>query len=599
MRGRAAGAGADVGFIPESDIDRVREAADIVSVISEHVALKQAGRRFVGLCPFHGDSKPSFTVDPQRQSWYCFGCHEGGNVFTFITRMTNLTFPEAVRELAGRFGIKIAERAGDKGESRHRDVIFRVNEAAARFYENVLWGERGRAGREYLKRRGLSQSLAERFRLGLALDGWDHLAGHLSREGFEAGPAEKAGLLRSKRPGRYYDLFRNRLMFPIRDGRGRVVGFGGRTLGDDDAKYINSPESAVFDKKNTLYGLEVTREAVVSGGRAIVVEGYLDLLSLVEAGVEPVVAPMGTALTRGHVRRLKAVCKEVVLVFDGDAAGVKAALRSMPFFLSEGAPAKVVLLPAGEDPDSFVRDKGAAAFMDLVDRAPWMIDFAIDRVVAECDGSKTGRAEAVGRMRPLLRAVADPVERSLHVRDLAVKLALDQDAVARALAKGDGPWDRSDRNQRQPESPRNLSPAMQDVLALAVSDDTARARLLESGALRDLAGNGWLGALVTAIESLDEVDGAVWPTDLYSRLDDPDLQAWISVLDHRSVREPERLVDDLVRAGRIRRVRDELASLQEEMKTARAAGDLERESDALARARLLQRQLNDSREARV
>jgi DNA primase len=590
-----------VGFIPEADIDRVRQAADIVSVVSEHIALKQAGRRFVGLCPFHGDSKPSFTVDPQRQSWYCFGCHEGGNVFTFTTRMTNLTFPEAVRELAGRFGVRISERAADAREDGRRDEIFRVNEAAARFYERVLWGERGGTGRAYLEKRGLSQATAERFRLGLALDGWDHLAGHLAREGLDSGPAAAAGLLRSKHQGRFYDLFRNRLMFPIRDARGRVAGFGGRTLGDDDAKYINSPESPVFDKKSTLYGLDVTREAIVSGGRAIVVEGYLDLLSLYEAGVPPVVAPMGTALTRGHVRRLKAICREVFLVFDGDAAGVKAALRSLPLFLSEGATARVVLLPEGEDPDSFVRTRGPAAFLELVDQAPLMIDFAIGRVVAECDGTKAGRAEAVARMRPLLRAVTDPVERSLHLRDLAVKLALDEEAVIRAVAKGGGPWDtdRAERARPSQDRERSIAPALQDVLALALSDPAARARLIESGALRDLTGEGWLGTLVKAIEALDEVDGAVWPADLYSRLDDPELQAWVSVLDRRPVREPERLIDDLVRAGRIRHVRAELARLKEEMKTARAAGDLERESEALARARLLQRQLNNPREAHV
>ncbi len=590
-----------MGFIPEADIDRVRQAADIVSVVSEHIALKQAGRRFVGLCPFHGDSKPSFTVDPARQSWYCFGCHEGGNVFTFTTRMTNLTFPEAVRELAGRFGVRIAERAADRGEDGRRDEIFRINEAGARFYERVLWGKRGGPGRAYLEKRGLSRTTAEQFRLGLALPGWDHLAGHLAREGLDPGPAAAAGLLRSKRPGRFYDLFRNRLMFPIRDARGRVAGFGGRTLGDDEAKYINSPESPVFDKKSTLYGLDVTREAIVSGGRAIVVEGYLDLLSLYEAGVQPVATPMGTALTRGHVRRLKAICREVFLVFDGDAAGVKAALRSLPLFLSEGAPARVVLLPGGEDPDSFVRDKGAAAFLELVDQAPLMIDFAIDRVVTECDGTKAGRAEAVARMRPLLRAVTDPVERSLHLRDLAIRLALDEEAVVRAMARGEGPWDTDRAERTRPGEGREhtIAPPLQDVLALALSDPAARTRLIESGGLRDLAGEGWLEGLVTAIEALDEVDGAVWPADLYSRLADPELQAWVSVLDRRSVREPERLIDDLVKAGRVRRVRAELARLKEEMKTARAAGDLERESEALARARLLQRQLNNPREAHV
>ncbi|MBU0514589.1 MAG: DNA primase [Proteobacteria bacterium] len=585
--------------MPESDIDRVREAADIVSVVSEHVALRPAGRRLTGLCPFHGDSKPSFMVNPERQTWHCFGCHEGGNVFTFVMRVTNLTFPEAVRDLAGRFGVSVTERRGGEGDSRRREELLAVNQAAAEFYEDVLWGDRGREGRDYIeKTRGLSLSLAKRFRLGMALEGWDHLARHLARQGVDPKLAASTGLLRSKRPGRYYDLFRHRLMFPIRDGQGRVVGFGGRTLGDDDAKYLNSPESPVFDKKSTLYGLDQTRKAILAARRAIVVEGYLDLLSLYQAKVEAVVAPMGTALSRGHVRRLKGLGREAVLVFDGDAAGVQAALRSLPFFLAEGAPARVVLLPQGEDPDSFVRTRTAAAFMDLVDAAPLMMDFAIDRVVARCDGTKQGRAEAVGRMRPLLRAVSDPVELSLHVRDLARRLAVDEHAVQAALAGADRPWGREaagEPDQGQGPLPNKVL----DTLAVAVSDPAARERLLESGALRELVGEGRVLALVEAIESLDEVAGAAWPADLISRLTDDQLPSLVASLEERSVREADRLVEDLVIHGRQRQIKSELAELRQEMLEAQAAGDEARETEAVARARLLQRQLNNPSEAHV
>ncbi len=588
-----------MGFIPETDIDRVREAADIVSVVAEHIALKPAGRRMMGLCPFHGDSKPSFVVNPDRQTWHCFGCHEGGNVFTFVMRVTNLTFPEAVRELAGRFGVSITERGGGEGDSRRREALLAVNRAAAEFYQDVLWGDHGREGRDYLEeKRGLSLSLAKRFGLGLALEDWDHLARYLNGRGVDPKLAASVGLLRSKQAGRYYDFFRHRLMFPIRDGQGRVAGFGGRTLGDDDAKYINSPESPVFDKKSTLYGLDQTRGAILAERRAIVVEGYLDLLSLVEAGVEPVVAPMGTALSRGHVRRLKGLGREAVLVFDGDAAGVQAALRSLPFFLAEGAPARVVLLPQGEDPDSFVRDKGAAAFMDLVEAAPLMMDFAIDRVVAQCDGTKHDRAEAVARMRPLLRAVSDPVERSLHVRDLARQLAVDEHAVQAALAGDDRPWGR--RAAQEPDRERRQLPKqVLDALAVAVFEPTARERLLESGVLRDLVGGGWGLALVEAIESLDELPGAAWPADLISRLTDDGLRSVVASLEDRTVREADRLVEDLVIHGRQRQIKSELAELRQEMLEAQAAGDEEREAEAVARARLLQRQLNNPSEAHV
>jgi len=295
---------------------------------------------------------------------------------------------------------------------------------------------------------------------------------------------------------------------------------------------------------------------------------------------------------------LKGLGREAVLVFDGDAAGVQAALRSLPFFLAEGAPARVVLLPQGEDPDSFVRDKGAAAFMDLVDAAPLMMDFAIDRVVAQCDGTKNGRAEAVARMRPLLRAVSDPVERSLHVRDLARRLAVDEHAVQAALAGDDRPWRRSAAGETDRER-RLLPTKVLDTLAVAVFDPAARERLMESGALRELVGGGWGLALVEAIESLDEVAGAAWPADLISRLADDGLRSVVASLEDREVREPDRLVEDLVVHGRQRQIKSELAELRQEMLEAQAAGDEEREAEAVARARLLQRQLNNPSEAHV
>jgi len=410
--------------------NRIREVTDIVRLIGEHVELKKAGASFLGLCPFHSEKTPSFSVNPARQFFHCFGCGESGDVFSFMMKFHRLSFPEALRELADRAGIELPRRSLSEAEKkavRERELLYRVNEAAARFYQKWLdssWGEEARA---YLAKRRIPAEAIRRYRLGCAphpdQGGWRCLFDALRRQGMAPETMERAGLVVRRENGGWYDRFRNRIMFPILDLSGRVVAFGGRILDDSRPKYMNSPESPIFDKSRLLFGLGQHKEAIRTRGRALVVEGNFDLLSLAAAGIEEVVAPLGTALTRGHVRSLRGYCSEVILLFDGDEAGLKAAMRAVPFFLSEQVDARVALLPGGEDPDSLVRSRGRAAVDELLDQARELPEFVFGTLVRRHGLTLSGKNRIIEELQPLFAAAADR-QRALLAAHFSEKLGL-------------------------------------------------------------------------------------------------------------------------------------------------------------------------------
>jgi DNA primase len=323
--------------------------------VGQYVKLQQRGRNLLGLCPFHADTKPSFTVAPDKGIFHCFGCGVGGNVFSFVMQYHRLSFPEAVAELAKRYGIPLTfQDLGPEGgkSAQKRQLLQEINTLAAAFYEAALKGPEGQPGRDYLAKRGLTPEVIKTFRLGYAPNQWDGLSRHLQNRGVSLDAAQEVGLLVPRASGGYYDRFRDRIMFPILDRQNRVLAFGGRVVGEGEPKYLNSPESPLFSKGRHLFGLPQAAEALRQTGEALVVEGYLDLLALRVHGVEPVVATLGTALTREQVRLLKGVAAKAVLVFDGDAAGARAMQRALPLFLQEGLPVRVLPLPPGLDPDS-------------------------------------------------------------------------------------------------------------------------------------------------------------------------------------------------------------------------------------------------------
>jgi len=411
------------------DVTRVREATDIVSVIGQHVALVPAGENFKGLCPFHADTKPSLTVSPAKQLYYCFGCGEGGNVFTFVMKREGLAFGDALRALAARAGITLAAARRPSVEVRTRDRLRAVMAAAADFYYKNLRSDNqlARAARDYLRRHGVADDAVETWRLGLAPDSWDAFLRHAAVAGFGADELQAAGLaVPSKERGGFYDRFRKRIVFPIHDAAGEVVAFGGRILGEGEPKYLNSPNTALYNKSQILYGLFQNRAAIARAGTCVVVEGYLDLIGLYQAGITNVVASCGTALTAEAATALARYARDFVLLFDGDDAGVRAARRAGAVLLARGVRVRVATLAPGRDPFDAGQDGTAqAALAAAVD---WL-DFVVGLVVAEHAGDHVGAALAATReLAPAIAAIPDELERQFWRRRLAARLGIDAGA---------------------------------------------------------------------------------------------------------------------------------------------------------------------------
>lgn len=400
-------------------VDDIRERCDLVEIISAHVALRKRGKTLVGLCPFHNEKTPSFHVMPERQIWKCFGCGEGGDVFSFVQKLENLTFAEAAEQLARKAGITIERSEQAAREYSERDRILRVNNVACAYFRKML--ESSDAALKYIEKRGLTQATVEKYRLGFAPDSWDGLLNYLARERVSPADAVRAGLIvpRESSTG-FYDRFRGRLMFPIQDTSERIIAFGGRALGDEEPKYLNSPETPLFAKNRTLYGLNFARRAVSQQDRLTVVEGYMDVITAQEAGFEGTVATLGTALTDEHVNVIARFTKNVVLSFDADSAGMKAALRSAPIFEQAGFSVRILNMPKGEDPDSLLRGGDTSRFATLLERALPIPDFRVKHILAGYDlNTDEGKTSALQEAVAVMAEVESAVERERLIRLLA------------------------------------------------------------------------------------------------------------------------------------------------------------------------------------
>ena len=409
---------------------QVKEQADIVQIIGESVDLKRAGARFLGRCPFHGEKTPSFSVHPGQQFYHCFGCGESGDVFSFMMKYHNLDFPSALQELARRYQIELPQKHSSPAEQEkenQRKAMYAVNAKAARLFREYLLQSRGAApARAYLERRGIPPDVQEKFQLGYAPSvesvGWNFLGSSL--QGEESTAAEAVGLLVRNDKGGTYDRFRDRILFPIFDPKGRISGFGGRIVGDGQPKYMNSPESPVFDKGRSLLGLFQQAPEIRSRQRVVLVEGNFDMISLVVHGCPNVAAPLGTALTRPQLKLLRHYADNAILLFDGDAAGVKAAVRAVPLFLAEQMGAKVALLPPNHDPDTFIREKGQEEMERLLDSAVPLAEFALTKLIEEHGLSLDGKNRIVEELRPLVQAAASPLQRSVVIAHFSEKLGV-------------------------------------------------------------------------------------------------------------------------------------------------------------------------------
>ena len=473
--------------------DEIRRRINILDVVSVHVTLKRSGRRYTGLCPFHSEKTPSFTVNPELGFFYCFGCHAGGDVFDFVMRTGGVPFPDALAELAGRAGIRLERTAEEEQQGGERERLLRTVAEATAYYRAQLAAEAGAPARRYLAERGVDAAAAEAFRLGYAPAGWDGLLRALRARGFDGAALEQAGLAIARAGGDgHYDALRQRLIFPIHDLQGRPVAFGGRALDDATPKYLNTRETALFAKGRTLYALDTARAAIRESGEAVVVEGYMDALACHQFGVTNAVASLGTALTPDQVLLLKRFAGRAVLVYDADASGMDAAERGLGVFEQAELPVRVAVLPGGADPDEFMREKGVEAFRALLDGAQSVFDYRFAMASARHDGRTVeGKVGIVDEMSQLIIIAPNPVRQSEYVRLLAERLGVREDAIRgqfRRLAK-----DRDD-TRRPAGTPRKAPEADGRVgaeallLHLLVADASVRAGvrdLLDADAFRE------------------------------------------------------------------------------------------------------------------
>jgi DNA primase len=414
--------------------DEIRRRVDILVLIGQHVALKKAGRYHRGLCPFHQEKTPSFNVDSDRGLFHCFGCGAGGDIFDFVMRTGNLTFLEAADDMARRAGLTLDTSPQAAERATEREAVLRALDAAAAHFRAML-EKTGDKTRAYLRRRGVDDGTVVLFGLGYAPAGWDGLLKALQARSHSPAVLERAGLIAARQTGDgHFDMFRERLMFPIVDLQGRVVAFGGRALDDAQPKYLNSRESVAFAKGRLLYGLNVARDAVRNLGEALVVEGYMDALACHQFGFTNTVASLGTALTADQVALLKRFATRVVLVYDADRAGETAAERGLTLCEEAELPARVAVLPSGQDPDAVLRAQGAEAFRGLLDRALPMFEYRVQRAIARHGtGTREGKLSAVDEVLTVIQSVANPVRVAEYIRALAERFDLPEDALRQRL----------------------------------------------------------------------------------------------------------------------------------------------------------------------
>ena len=428
------------GYIPDELVEEIRARSDIVEVISDRILLKKSGANYKGLCPFHSEKTPSFIVSPAKQIFHCFGCNEGGNVYQFVMKIENISFPDSVLLLARKYGINITDQKIKGVNSSQKNTLYDVNAMAAEFFQRQLSDlPQGKTAREYLRKRGITDNIIESFKIGYASTSWDGVHQFLKKKGISTDIQNSAGLIKERENGGgYVDRFRERIIFTISDSEGRVVGFGGRVLNDTDSrpKYLNSPETLVYKKGNILYGLNITKDSIRKSKEAFLVEGYFDLITVYQHGIKNIIATSGTALTEDHARILRRYTDTVTLVFDGDEAGRNASNRGGIVLLNGGVKVKVISLPNGNDPDNFIREKRGEGFLNIARESKTFMEYIINKAVAESDlKSLDEKIRCINSVIPFLSIINNSVERSIYLSLLAEKTGVSEKAIMDEMSK--------------------------------------------------------------------------------------------------------------------------------------------------------------------
>jgi DNA primase len=451
-----------VRLFDNSILNEIRSRLDLVEIVADYVSLKKAGRNFKGLCPFHAEKTPSFIVSPEKQIFHCFGCHEGGDLFRFVMQMEGLNFPETIERLAQKSGLEIRSQTGPTISKDEKEMLFQANRVAAwHYHENLKKSPAAEKARAYLIQRGVTSFEIEKFRLGYALPHSDELQEIYHQRKIPLEAALKVGVLREGERG-FFEAFRGRLIFPIFNREGKVVGLGGRILETqtDLAKYINSSDSPIYDKSSTLFGLPLAKEAIRKKNRVFIVEGYLDVIAMHQFGFEESVAPLGTALTVKQISTLKRYIDEIIVLFDGDEAGWKATERSLDLFLEQEISPKVLVLPPGEDPDSYLRKQGVQTFEEKLKKVSNLLSTLIDKTLAKNDKDISGKASSIADLKPYLLKVSRPLERNLYIRRVAEGLDVPEAWVFEEL----GLKPMSERNLSSEKANKIQTPSAEELL---------------------------------------------------------------------------------------------------------------------------------------
>lgn len=560
--------------IPEQIIDQVLERTDIVEAISRYVPLKKMGRNYKAPCPFHHEKTPSFVVSPDKQIYHCFGCGAGGNVFSFLMKHENLQFPEVVEMLADKAGIALPRDSRRQGENALSTQLYKLNELACQFFQANL--ANNKTAREYLASRGIGDEAVKKFKIGCAPDAWENLLNFFKAKGVAAALVEKAGLAISNERGGHYDRFRNRITFPIMDLKDRVLGFGARVMDTSLPKYLNSPETPVYSKGRNLYGLNASRESIKKQGHALIVEGYLDFLIPYQAGVQNIIATLGTALTIDQIKLIKRFANTVVTIYDPDEAGETASLRSLDLFLSEDVNVYIAELPKGFDPDGYIRKFGAEEFKRVVKSAKGIFEYKFEKLTKRFNvGTTHGKAATVAEMLPTLAKIQNAVSKSELIKKLAQKLSVDEDAVKAELKKVKGDYSERAFVITPVEVKKGVAKAEMVILAILLEGKNFAERASHALSLDDLKSSA-IRDIVIRILALHKENKEISPARLMNMLGaNPEAAALISeaasILD--MLVDKDRALEDCIARIKKDTVKDRLNVLQDAIRLAHTQND--------------------------
>jgi len=549
-------------FLPEDTIEEVRQHFDLVEVISGYTSLKKAGQNYTGLCPFHSEKTPSFTVSPEKQLYHCFGCGAGGNVFSFIMSQENLSFPEAVKFLANRAGIPLPERQlSEEGKKIKivKEELAEINELSMKYFQQALFKtEMGKKALNYLTRRGLDKEIIKKFQLGYSLPQWDKLINFLKSKGYSQENILKAGLASRSERGSYYDRFRNRIMFPIFNQQNMVIGFGGRVMDDSQPKYLNSPETILYNKRKSLYALNFARFNIRERDEALVFEGYMDVIIAFQKGRENCVASLGTSLTEDQARLLRRNASKVIIAYDSDTAGEAATWRGLDTLKSAGCRVKVAQLPPGQDPDDFIRKKGINTFNEeILNKALPLIDYKLKKIGEEVGESYIntyeGKISYIQKILPVLAGINNSVEFDLYLQRISSEMGIDAEALKteikkykkRSNKKGSG---NVTEIEKKVPSREKSPPAERELLMVLLKRQEAVGEIKERLDSEDFTFEPYR-KIVKEIYNFIEQGKGYTPSSLVDSFDDPHLKNIITNLTMGEDSNPEnrkRIVEDCI-----------------------------------------------------